>query len=71
MREDEVMSELRAIRAAYAKKFGYDLRRMVADLQRQEAEAQQASMAAPDRVKKATRRAPKPPAKSSKRRRAA
>ena len=38
MSGDSVVDEIRQIRRAYAKRFGFDLRAMVADLQRKEQE---------------------------------
>lgn len=38
MQNDPVVDEIRRIRQAYAKRFGYDLRAMVADLRRKEQE---------------------------------
>jgi len=38
MQKDPVVDEVRLIRHAYAKRFGFDLRAMVADLRRKEQE---------------------------------
>jgi hypothetical protein len=38
MQDDPVVEEVRRIRHAYAKRFGFDLRAMVADLRRKEQE---------------------------------
>jgi len=38
MQNDPVVDEIRRIRHAYAKRFGFDLRAMVADLRRKEQE---------------------------------
>jgi hypothetical protein len=38
MQNDSVVDEVRRIRHAYAKRFGFDLRAMVADLRRKEQE---------------------------------
>ena len=38
MQNDPVVAEIRRIRHAYAKRFGFDLRAMVADLRRKEQE---------------------------------
>lgn len=38
MQNDPVVDEVRRIRHAYAKRFGFDLRAMVADLRRKEQE---------------------------------
>lgn len=40
--DDPLVQEVRAARAAYAKRFGYDLAAMVADLQRRTEEARRA-----------------------------
>ena len=73
MDEGPIMKEIRAFRAAYAKKFGYDIARMVADLQRQDAE--EASVAPAKKTRKpsanGSRSPSRPVSKPSKRRRAA
>ena len=38
MQDDPIVDEVRRIRQAYAKRFGFDLRAMVADLRRKEQE---------------------------------
>ncbi len=39
MRKDQIVDEVRAAREAYAKRFGYDLRKIGRDLQKQEKQA--------------------------------
>lgn len=57
MWKDPIVEEVRAAREAYAKRFGYDLRKIGRDLQKQEQQAAKAA-ASPARKKVANRKRP-------------
>lgn len=56
--KDPIVSEVRAIRTEYAKRFGYDLDRMVKDIQRQAQKARKLTKNTPVAKPKKPRRRP-------------